>query len=105
MKTYRKKKFGDKERMGTFHEGTRIVQKISKSLGQTVYELGGDVDPYIRSDLHLIKKKTKKAEAKEEAAAAAAPAAVNEERNIDVDNEAEPPKKLTPEEAKSERET
>lgn len=102
VKTFRKKKFGDKERMGNFHEGTRIVQKISKSLGQTVYELGGDVDPYVRSDLHLIKKKTKKAEAKE-AVAAAAPAAVNEERNIDVDNEAEPPKKLTPEEAKKKK--
>ena len=28
---------------------------------------------------------------------------MNEERNIDVDNEAEPPKKLTPEEAKKKK--
>ena len=56
VRTYRKKKFGDKERMGNFHEGTRTVEEVSKSLGQTVYKLFGDVDPYIRADLHLIKK-------------------------------------------------
>ena len=59
VRTYRKKKFGDKERMGNFHEGTRTVEEVSKSLGQTVYKLFGDVDPYIRADLHLIKKKNR----------------------------------------------
>ena len=60
VRTYRKKKFGDKERMGNFHEGTRTVEEVSKSLGQTVYKLFGDVDPYIRADLHLIKKNRSK---------------------------------------------
>ena len=59
VRTYRKKKFGDKERMGNFHEGTRTVEEVSKSLGQTVYKLFGDVDTYIRADLHLINKKQK----------------------------------------------
>ena len=94
VRTYRKKKFGDKERMGNFHEGTRTVEEVSKSLGQTVYKLFGDVDPYIRADLHLIKKKT---EAK---AKAAVPAEVNEERNIVVEDGANEEVKLTAEETK-----
>jgi hypothetical protein len=94
VRTYRKKKFGDKERMGNFHEGTRTVEEVSKSLGQTVYKLFGDVDPYIRADLHLIKKKT---EAK---AKAAVPAEVNEERNIDVEDGVKEEVKFTPEETK-----
>ena len=34
VRTYRKKKFGDKERMGNFAEGNRKVKEITKSLGQ-----------------------------------------------------------------------
>ncbi len=30
VRTYRKKRFGDKKRMGNFHEGTRTVEEISK---------------------------------------------------------------------------
>ena len=68
--------------------------EITKSLGQTFYKLEGDVDPYIRADLHLIKKRTE-AKAKE-----VVPAAVNEERNIVIEDgvKEEPPKKLTPKE-------
>ena len=98
VRTYRKKKQGDKERMGNFEEGKRKVEKITTSLGQKFYKLSGDPTdyPFIRADLHLIKKGT---EAK---AKAAVPAEVNEERNIVIEDgvKEEPPKKLTPEEAK-----
>ena len=73
--------------------------EITKSLGQTFYKLEGDVDPFIRADLHLIKKRTE-AKAKEVVLAA-----VNEERNIVIEDgvslpkgKEEPPKKLTPKE-------
>ena len=70
------------------------MENITKSLGQNFYELFGEPNPFIRADLHLIKKRAPD-KAKE-----AVSAAVNEERNIDVEDEAkeEPPKKLTPEE-------
>ena len=55
---------------------------------------GGGRDPPQRGQ---VKKKTE-TKAKE-----AVPVAVNEERNIDVDNEVEPPKKLTPDEAKKKK--
>ena len=82
--------------MGNFAEGNRKVKEITTSLGQKFYKLDGDVDPFIRADLHLIKKRTE-AKAKE-----VVPAAVNEERNIVIEDGAkeEPPKKLTPEEIK-----
>ena len=85
-----------------------MVKEITKSLGQTFYKLEGDVDPFIRADLHLIKKRTE-AKAKE-----VVPAAVNEERNIVIEDgvkeeplppalagkrpESSGPKKLTPKE-------
>ena len=96
VRTYRKKKQGDKERMGNFEEGKRKVEKITTSLGQKFYKLSGDSTdyPFIRADLHLIKK-GKEAEAK-----AAVPAEVNEERNIDVDEGAREEVKFTPEETK-----
>ena len=96
VRTYRKKKQGDKERMGNFEEGKRKVEKITTSLGQKFYKLDGDPTdyPFIRADLHLIKKGTA-AKAK-----AAVPAEVNEERNIDVDEGAREEVKFTPEETK-----
>ena len=96
VRTYRKKKQGDKERMGNFEEGKRKVEKITTSLGQKFYKLSGDSTdyPFIRADLHLIKK-GKEAEAK-----AAVPAEVNEERNIVVEDGAKEEVKFTPEETK-----
>jgi hypothetical protein len=96
VRTYRKKKMGDKERMGNFEEGRRTVETITKSLGQKFYKLSGDPTdyPFIRADLHLIKKGT---EAK---AKAAVPAEVNEERNIVVEDGAKEEVKFTPEETK-----
>ena len=96
VRTYRKKKMGDKERMGNFEEGIRKVKEITTSLGQKFYKLSGDPTdyPFIRADLHLIKK-GKEAEAK-----AAVPAEVNEERNIDVDEGVREEVKFTPEETK-----
>ena len=86
--------------MGNLHEGTQTVKEITKSLGQTFYTLSGDATdyPFIRADLHLIKKGTE-AKAKE-----VVPAAVNEERNIVIEDgvkeepESSGPKKLTPKE-------
>ena len=94
VRTFRKKKVGEKERMGNFAKGNKTVTSITKSLGQTFYKVAGVADPFIRADLHLIQK-GKAANTPE-----AVPAAVNEERNIDVEDEVkeEPPKKLTPEE-------
>ena len=96
VRTFRKKKAGDKERMGTFAEGNKEVKAITKSLGQSFYKLSDDPISYIRADLHLIKKRTE-AKAKE-----VVPAEVNEERNIVIEDGAkeEPPKKITPEEIK-----
>lgn len=97
VRTFRKKKVGEKERMGNFAKGNKTVTDVSTSLGQTFYKVAGVAVPFIRADLHLIKKKT------EATAAAAVPAAVNEERNIDMDGpkkEAPEPVKLTPEETK-----
>ena len=96
VRTYRKKKQGDKERMGNFEEGKRTVKSITKSLGQKFYKLNGDPTdyPFIRADLHLIKKGTE-AKAKK-----AVPAEVNEERNIDVEDGAREEVKFTPEETK-----
>ena len=100
VRTYRKKKMGDKERMGNFEKGNRKVKTIKTSLGQKFYKLEGDPTdyPFIRADLHLIKKGT------EATAKAAVPAEVNEERNIDIEDgakeEAPEPVKLTPEETK-----
>jgi hypothetical protein len=56
VRTYRKKKMGDKERMGNFEEGRRKVKEITTSLGQKFYKLDGDPTdyPFIRADLHLI---------------------------------------------------
>ena len=53
--------------MGNFEEGIRTVKKITKSLGQNFYQLNGDPTdyPFIRADLHLIRKGT---EAKAKAA-------------------------------------
>ena len=98
VRTFRKKKVGEKERMGNFAKGNKTVTDVSTSLGQTFYKVAGVAVPFIRADLHLIKKKT------EAAAAAAVPAAVNEERNIDIEDgakkEAPEPVKLTPEQKK-----
>ena len=96
VRTYRKKKMGDKERMGNFEEGKRTVERITTSLGQKFYKLSGDPTdyPFIRADLHLIKKGTE-AKAKE-----AVPAEVNEERNIVVEDGAKEEVKFTPEETK-----
>ena len=83
--------------MGNFAKGNKTVTDVSTSLGQTFYKVAGVAVPFIRADLHLIKKKT------EAAAAAAVPAAVNEERNIDMDGpkkEDPEPVKLTPEQKK-----
>ena len=79
------------------HLGNKTVTDVSTSLGQTFYKVAGVAVPFIRADLHLIKKKS------EAAAAAAVPAEVNDERNIDMDGakkEAPEPVKLTPEETK-----
>ncbi len=86
-RTFRKKKAGDKERMGNFAEGNMKVKEIATSLGQEFYKLDGDPIPDIRADLHLIKKGTG-AKAKE-----VEPATVNEERNIVIEDGAkeEPP--------------
>ena len=72
------------------------MKEITTSLGQKFYKLDGDPTdyPFIRADLHLIKKGTA-AKAK-----AAVPAEVNEERNIDVDEAAREEVKFTPEETK-----
>ena len=82
--------------MGNFEEGKRKVEKITTSLGQKFYKLSGDSTdyPFIRADLHLIRKGTA-AKAK-----AAVPAEVNEERNIVVDEGAREEVKFTPEETK-----
>ena len=98
VRTFRKKKVGEKERMGNFAKGNKTVTDVSTSLGQKFYKVAGVAVPFIRANLHLIKKKT---EAK---AAEAVPAEVNEERNIDIEDgakkEAPEPVKLTPEETK-----
>ena len=46
--------------MGNFEEGNRKVKEITTSLGQKFYKLDGDPTdyPFIRADLHLIKKGT-----------------------------------------------
>ena len=84
--------------MGNFAKGNKTVTDVSTSLGQTFYKVAGVAVPFIRADLHLIKKKS---EAK---AAEAVPAAVNEERNIDIEDgakkEAPEPVKLTPDQTK-----
>ena len=96
VRTFRKKKVGEKERMGNFAKGNKKVERITTSLGQTFYKVVGVAVPFIRADLHLIKKKT---EAK---AAEVVPAEVNEERNIVIEDgvKEEPQVKLTPEETK-----
>ena len=56
VRTFRKKKVNDKERMGNFAEGNKTVTEIKKSVGQTFYKLAGEAIPFIRADLHLIEK-------------------------------------------------
>jgi hypothetical protein len=80
VRTFRKKKAGDKERMGNFAEGNKTVMGITKSRGETFYKLTGESIPFIRADLHLIKKRT------EEKAKEVVPAAVTAERNIIIDD-------------------
>ena len=60
VRTFRKKKVGEKERMGNFAKGNKKVERITTSLGQTFYKVVGVAVPFIRADLHLIKKKQKR---------------------------------------------
>jgi hypothetical protein len=56
VRSYRKKKVGEKERHGNFEEGTKKVKAITESLGQKFYKLDNEQQEYIRADLHLIRK-------------------------------------------------
>ena len=60
VRTFRKKKVGEKERMGNFAKGNKTVTDVSTSLGQTFYKVAGVAVPFIRADIHLIKKKQKR---------------------------------------------
>ena len=53
VRTFRKKKVGEWERMGNFAEGNKTVMEITKSLGQTLYKLAGESISFIRAALHL----------------------------------------------------
>ena len=86
------------------------MKEITKSLGQTFYELVGESIPFIRSDLHLITKGKVKVKGKETVSPV-----VNDERNIVIEDEeregeeededqTEEAKKLDPEEARKNKE-
>jgi hypothetical protein len=56
VRSYRKKKVGEKERHGNFEEGTKKVTAITESLGQKFYKLDNERREYIRADVRLIRK-------------------------------------------------
>ena len=56
VRSFRKKKVGEKERMGHYEEGTKTVRQISRSLVQTFYKLDAEEILYTRADTHLITK-------------------------------------------------
>ncbi len=82
VRTFRKEKEGEKERMENFAQGNKTVAAITKSLGQTFYKVVGESIPFIRADIHLIEKEKGPQKEKE-----AVPEAVNEERRIIIDDE------------------
>ena len=89
VRSYRKKKVGEKERHGNFEEGTKKVTAITKSMGQKFYKLDNESREYIRADVHLIKKGPRALPDDlrhlEPFDGEAVAADVNDRRNIDLD--------------------
>ena len=82
VRSFRKKKAGEKERLGNFEDGTKKVRQISKSLGQTFYKLDAEEILYTRADIHLITK-AKEGEKERETVTPA----LNATRNLSVADE------------------
>ena len=48
VRSFRKKKVGEKERVGDFAPGTKKVTAITQSLGQTFHKLDDEETPYYK---------------------------------------------------------
>jgi len=99
VRSFRKKKVGEKERAGDYAPGQKRVTEITKSLGQTFYKLDDEEKPYVRADIALIKKRGErkydylddfdqdKEEEEEHKQAKTVPKKVNDARNIKIDED------------------
>ena len=92
VRSFRKRKVGEKERVGDYEPGTKKVTEITKSLGQTFYKLDNEDKPYVRADIALLRKGTtmdsmrhvRDFDPEEEETEGKVPKHVNDARNIKI---------------------